>query len=116
LDDVARHAGLAPVRVVQLHAAAEYRVYFLGFATAFVYLGGLPPCLAAPRLSVPRVRVPAGSIGIAGPQAGIYPLESPGGWRLIARTPLALFDREADPPPLLRPGDRVRFVPMGGSA
>jgi KipI family sensor histidine kinase inhibitor len=112
LEDVARHAGLAPGRIVELHAAAEYEVYFLGFATAFIYLGGLPPELAAPRLAAPRRQVPAGSIGIAGSQAGIYPLASPGGWRLIGRTPLRLFDPEASPPPLVRMGDRLRFVPV----
>jgi KipI family sensor histidine kinase inhibitor len=112
LEDVARHAGLDPARVIELHAAAEYLVYFLGFATAFVYLGGLPPELATPRLAAPRRQVPAGSIGIAGPQAGIYPLASPGGWRLIGRTPRRLFDPQGSPPPLLRMGDRIRFVPV----
>jgi KipI family sensor histidine kinase inhibitor len=110
LEDVARHTGLSPERVVELHTAAEFVVCFLGFATAFVYLGGLPPELATPRLPAPRRQVPAGSIGIAGSQTGIYPLASPGGWRLIGRTPLPLFDPRAIPPPLLRMGDRVRFV------
>lgn len=112
LEDVAGHAGLEPERVVELHAAAEYLVHFLGFATAFVYLGGLPPELATPRLETPRRQVPAGSVGIAGGQAGIYPLASPGGWRLIGRTPLRLFDPCATPPPLVRMGDRVRFLPV----
>ena len=112
LGDVARHTGLTEERVVELHAAAEYLVYFVGFATCFPYLGGLPPELATPRLAAPRKQVPAGSVAIGGPQAGIYPLASPGGWRLIGRTHLKLFDPSASPPPLLRMGDRVRFVPV----
>jgi len=111
LDDVARHAGLAPERVVERFAAAEYQVYFVGFATCFPYLGGLPPELATPRLPAPRKLVPQGSVAIGGHQAGVYPLASPGGWRLIGRTRLRLFDPESVPPPLLRMGDRVRFVP-----
>jgi inhibitor of KinA len=110
LEDVARHSGLTPERVIELHTAAEYTVYFVGFATCFPYLGGLPPELATPRLPAPRKQVPAGSIGIAGAQTGIYPVPSPGGWRLIGRTPLRLFDPESVPPPLLRLGDRVRFA------
>jgi KipI family sensor histidine kinase inhibitor len=112
LGDVARHAGLTEKRVVELHAAAEYLVYFVGFATCFPYLGGLPPELATPRLGAPRKQVPEGSVAIGGAQAGIYPLASPGGWRLIGRTHLKLFDPSASPPPLLRMGDRVRFVPV----
>jgi KipI family sensor histidine kinase inhibitor len=112
LGDVARHAGLTVERVVELHAAAEYLVHFVGFATCFPYLGGLPPELAIPRLAAPRKHVPEGSVAIGGSQAGIYPLASPGGWRLIGRTRLKLFDRLASPPPLLRMGDRLRFVPV----
>ncbi len=112
LKDVAGHTGLAPERVVELHAAADYLVYFVGFSTCFPYLGGLPPELATPRLAAPRRHVPVGSVAIAGGQAGIYPLASPGGWRLIGRTPLRLFDPQASPPPLLRMGDHVRFVPI----
>jgi len=112
LADVARHAGVEPDRVVELHAAAEYRVAFVGFATCFPYLGGLPPQLATPRLAAPRKHVPAGSVAIGGNQAGIYPLASPGGWRLIGHTPRNLFDPAKEPPALLRMGDRVRFVPI----
>ena len=112
LNAVARHTGLTEQRVVELHAAAEYLVYFVGFATCFPYLGGLPPQLATPRLAAPRKQVPEGSIAIGGAQAGIYPLASPGGWRLIGRTSLKLFDPLASPPPLLRMGDRIRFVPI----
>src|ERR1019366_2628621 len=112
LEDVSRHTGLAAERVVELFAAAEYLVYFVGFSTCFPYLGGLPPELATPRLSAPRKHMAAGSVAIGGSQAGIYPLASPGGWRIVGRTPLRLFDPQASPPPLLRMGDRVRFIPV----
>jgi KipI family sensor histidine kinase inhibitor len=112
LQDVARHTGLTPERVIQLHAAADYLVYFVGFSTFFPYLGGLPPELATPRLSAPRKHVPTGSVAIGGSQAGVYPLASPGGWRLIGRTPLPLFDLSRSPPPFLHMGDRVRFIPI----
>jgi KipI family sensor histidine kinase inhibitor len=112
LQDVARHTGLSAERVIQLHAAADYLVYFVGFSTFFPYLGGLPPELATPRLSAPRKHVPTGSVAIGGSQAGVYPLASPGGWRLIGRTPLPLFDLSRSPPPLLQMGDRVRFIPI----
>jgi KipI family sensor histidine kinase inhibitor len=113
LEDVARHTGLSASRVVELFSAAEYLVYFVGFSTCFPYLGGLPPELATPRLSAPRKHVPEGSVAIGGAQAGVYPLASPGGWRLIGHTALRLFDPQASPPPLLRMGDHVRFVPRG---
>ena len=113
LGDVARHTGLTEARVVELHAAAEYLVYFVGFSTCFPYLGGLPAELATPRLPAPRKHVPVGSVAIGGAQAGIYPLASPGGWRLIGRTRMKLFDPSASPPPLLRMGDRIRFIPVG---
>ena len=115
LSDVAHHTRLAPERVVELFSAAEYVVYFVGFSTCFPYLGGLPPELATPRLSAPRKHVPVGSVAIGGPQAGIYPLASPGGWRLIGRTTLRLFDPAGAPPPLLRMGDRVKFLPEARS-
>lgn len=110
LEEVARHCGLEPGEVVRRHAGGAYRVHFLGFAPGFPYLGGLDPTLATPRRDAPRTRVPAGSVGIAGGQTGIYPLESPGGWRLIGRTPLVLFDPGRMEPCLLRPGDLLRFV------
>ncbi len=110
LEDVARHANLTPERVIELHSSAEYEVAFVGFATCFPYLSGLPPVLATPRLTAPRKHVPAGSVAIGGAQAGIYPLASPGGWRLIGRTSLRLFDPQGEPPALLRMSDRVRFV------
>jgi KipI family sensor histidine kinase inhibitor len=111
LEDVARHTGLTAARVVELHASAQYLVYFLGFSPGFPYLGGLPPELATPRLAAPRKVVPAGSVAIGGSQTGVYPVESPGGWRIIGRTTLRLFDPAATPPALLNIGDTVRFVP-----
>lgn len=111
LNDVARHANLSPEAAVALHSSAEYEVSFVGFSTCFPYLSGLPAPLATPRLTAPRKLVPAGSIAIGGAQAGVYPLASPGGWRLIGRTSLVLFDPHGEPPALLRMGDRVRFVP-----
>jgi inhibitor of KinA len=112
LEDVARRAGLSPERAVELHASARYLVHFLGFSPGFPYLGGLPPELATPRLDVPRKLVPAGSVAIGGSHAGIYPMDSPGGWRIVGRTPLRLFDADASPPALLAMGDRVRFLPI----
>jgi len=109
LDFVAGHAGLTPAEVVRLHTQGEYPVYMIGFTPGFPYLGGLDERIAAPRLPSPRQRVPAGSVGIAGQQTGIYPVDSPGGWRLIGWTPLKLFDPLADPPSLLAPGDVVIF-------
>ncbi|MBC7392462.1 MAG: 5-oxoprolinase subunit PxpB, partial [Variovorax sp.] len=96
--------------VVQRHAAADYIVYFLGFLPGFAFMGGLPASLATPRRAEPRTAVPARSVGIGGEQTGIYPLVSPGGWQLIGRTSIELFDPKSEPPTLLRPGDRVRFV------
>ncbi len=112
LDDVAAHTGLTGRQVIERFAAAEYAVAFVGFATCFPYLSGLPAELATPRLAAPRKHVPAGSVAIGGSQAGVYPLSSPGGWRLIGRTGIRLFDPAGEPPPLLRMGDRVRFLPL----
>ena len=109
LADVAVHTGLDPAQVVARHAAADYRVACMGFAPGFAYLVGLPPELATPRRATPRTRVPAGSVGIGGAQTGIYPAETPGGWHLIGRTPVRLFDQERPEPFFLRPGDHVRF-------
>jgi KipI family sensor histidine kinase inhibitor len=114
LEEVARHTGMAAEQVVQVHSSAEYFVYFVGFSICFPYLGGLPPELATPRLPAPRKVVPEGSVAIGGAQAGVYPLVSPGGWRLIGRTAVKLFDAARVPPPLLRMGDRVRFRAVRG--
>ncbi len=110
LAAVARYTGLAPADVAARHAAGVYTVFFLGFQPGFAYLGGLDAALHAPRRGAPRVAVPAGSVGIGGAQTGIYPAQSPGGWQLIGRTALELFDPTRNPPTLLMPGDRVRFV------
>jgi 5-oxoprolinase (ATP-hydrolysing) subunit B len=110
LEDVARHTGLTPADVIRLHSAADYLVYFLGFSPGFPYLGGLPPELATPRLAAPRQSVPAGSVAIGGSQTGIYPSTSPGGWRIIGRSTIRLFDVAATPPALLRAGDHIRFL------
>ena len=111
LADVALKANLTPAGVIEAHARREYLVYCVGFAPGFTYCGALPDQLAVPRLASPRVRVSAGSIGIAGRQTGIYAVESPGGWNLIGRTTLRLFDPAADPPARFKPGDRLRFIP-----
>lgn len=110
LDALASHAKLAVSDVIARHTAATYTVAMLGFAPGFPYLFGLDPALQMSRRASPRTRVPAGSVAIGGAQTGIYPSELPGGWQLIGRTPLALFDAQRDPPSLLMPGDRVRFV------
>src|SRR5438270_1313977 len=109
LEHVAQHAGVHWKEVVDLHCGADYRVHCLGFTPGFPFLGGLPRKLATPRRDVPRKEIPAGSVAIGGTQTGIYPIKSPGGWNVIGRTPLQLFDPEKDPPSLLRAGDRVRF-------
>jgi len=109
LDEVARHAGVHQKEVVDLHCSAEYRVHCLGFTPGFPFLSGLPRKLATPRRDIPRKEIPAGSVGIGGTQTGIYPVKSPGGWNVIGRTPLRLFDPQKSPPALLRAGDRVRF-------
>ena len=109
LEEVARRAGLGAQEVVDLYNATEYRVHCIGFTPGFPFLGGLPSKLATPRRSTPRKEIPAGSVAIGGAQAGIYPVKSPGGWNLIGRTPLRLFDPQKKPPALLRAGDRVRF-------
>jgi len=110
LPDVARLCGISEEEVIARHLASDLRVLFLGFAPGFAYLGELPDELRVARLSNPRTRTPAGSVAIAGPMSGIYPADLPGGWRVIGRTDLALFDPRRDPPALLAPGDRVRFV------
>ena len=113
LSEVAERTGLSRNEVVRRHAALTYDVHFLGFVPGFGYLGPLDSALVLPRRVVPRRRVPAGSVAIAGAQTGVYPLETPGGWHLIGRTDAVLFDPARDPPNLLAAGDRVRFSPVG---
>lgn len=110
LDAVAQHTRLTTDEVIARHTAGEYTVAMLGFSPGFPYLMGLDPILETPRLDTPRTRVPAGSVGIGGAQTGIYPRTGPGGWRVIGRTTMTLFDPAREPPSVLAPGDRVRFV------
>jgi inhibitor of KinA len=110
LDDVATHCRLSRSAVIHLHAGATYEVAMLGFAPGFAYLLGLPANLTTPRLATPRLHVAPGSVGIAGNQTGIYALDTPGGWRIIGRTDLALFDATLHDPFALQAGDRVRFI------
>jgi KipI family sensor histidine kinase inhibitor len=112
LAHVAASRGLSTDEVVRLHAGSTFTVYMLGFMPGFPFMGGLPAALSMPRRTEPRVRVPAGSVAITGPLTAIYPWESPGGWQLLGRCPVPLFDAEADEPVLLAPGDEVRFEPV----
>jgi inhibitor of KinA len=109
---VASHNGLTEDEVVRLHSGTHYLVYMMGFSPGFPYLGGMSERIATPRLKTPRTVIPAGSVGIAQAQTGIYPVESPGGWQLIGRTPLQLFDAARQPPVLVEAGDSIRFVPV----
>lgn len=109
LNFVARWSGLTEEVVVRLHTSRRYTCITLGFTPGFVYLGEVDPSIAAPRLETPRIRIPAGSVGIAGKMTGVYGLESPGGWRLIGRTPLTMFDPRRSPPIPISPGDQVEF-------
>ncbi|MBF8300090.1 MAG: hypothetical protein HW394_460, partial [Acidobacteria bacterium] len=112
LAQVAAFAGCSPEAVIERHAARAYRVFMLGFLPGFAYMGSVDETIAAPRRATPRLRVPAGSVGIAGRETGIYPRDSPGGWQIIGRTSVSMFDAGSTPPALLAPGDRVRFVPV----
>ncbi|MDF2723628.1 MAG: kinase inhibitor [Paenibacillus sp.] len=115
LDEVARQNGLTGEEVVSIHTSGEYTVYMLGFAPGFPYLGGMSSRIAAPRRPTPRLAIPAGTVGIAGQQTGIYPIETPGGWQLIGRTPVPLFAPDRLPPTLLEAGHIVRFYPISRS-
>jgi KipI family sensor histidine kinase inhibitor len=110
VEFVATYNGLSVQEVVQIHTGTPYLVYMLGFIPGFPYLGGMSPRIATPRLETPRTNIPPGSVGIAENQTGIYPTESPGGWRVIGRTPLKLFDPNREPPALLQAGDYLTFV------
>ena len=109
LAELAQYCGINPQSVIDLHSSAEYRVYFLGFKPGFAYLGGLPHALQMPRKDTPRLAVPAGSVGIGGAQTGIYPSSTPGGWQIIGRTPIGLFNLEHSPPSFLQAGDSLHF-------
>jgi len=113
LEAVARHCGLSADQIITLHCQSRYQVMCIGFQPGFPYLSGLDSRLFTPRRNTPRTRIPAGSVAIAGDQAGIYPADSPGGWQIIGHTELRLFDPRADPPCKLAPGDSIRFVPEG---
>ncbi|MCJ8010094.1 5-oxoprolinase subunit PxpB [Lederbergia wuyishanensis] len=112
IEYVASYNGLTKKEVIHFHSETLYHVYFLGFAPGFPFLGGMNEKIATPRRPAPRLKVPKGAVGIAGKQTGVYPFESPGGWQIIGRTPLELFNPDRTPPSLLLPGDKVRFTPI----
>ena len=112
LSFVASHAGLEPDEVIRIHSSTAYKLYMIGFTPGFPYLGGMSEKIATPRLEKPRTCIPAGSVGIAGTQTGLYPMESPGGWQLIGRTPLKVFNPEAADPFLYVAGDYLQFEPV----
>ena len=116
IEAVAAHNGITVEEVIRLHSAPSYPIYMLGFSPGFPFLGGLSDKLHTPRLASPRTLVPAGSVGIANNQTGIYPIASPGGWQLIGRSPVKLFDPGQDNPFLLKAGDRLRFEPISPPA
>lgn len=109
LEYVANYNNLTPAEVIQIHTSEDYLVYMIGFAPGFPYIGGMSEKIATPRKASPRLKIPARSVGIAGMQTGIYPIETPGGWQLIGRTPIELFQPNAHPPSLLKAGDKIRF-------
>ena len=112
IEFVAEHANLSKDDVIKIHSGTDYLVYMMGFIPGFTYLGGLDERIATPRLKSPRLKIDAGSVGIAANQTGMYPLESPGGWQLIGRTPLKLFDDTKEPPVFIQAGDYIRYVPI----
>ena len=116
LATIAEHAGLTEQEVIDIHSSSDYLIYMLGFLPGFTYLGGLDERIHTPRLANPRIRIPAGSVGIGGSQTGIYPMDSPGGWQLIGMTPVKTYDPEREIPILVEAGDYIRFVPIDRDA
>ncbi len=114
LHKVCGHTGFTGSKVIDIHTSVNYLIYMLGFTPGFPYLGGMDERISTPRHETPRIKLPAGSVGIAGSQTGIYPVESPGGWQIIGRTPVKLFDPHKDKPVLLNPGDYIRFFEISG--
>ena len=112
LDFVAQHAGKTVQEVIDIHTSTEYLIYMLGFTPGFTYLGGMSEAIATPRLKTPRVKIPAGSVGIAGAQTGVYPIDSPGGWQLIGRTPVRMYDPDRETPILPQAGQYIHFYPI----
>ncbi len=112
LQTIADHAGMTPEEVIAIHTSCDYLIYMLGFLPGFCYLGGLDERIHTPRLAEPRIKIPAGSVGIGGSATGIYPLDSPGGWQLMGNTPVKTFDADREVPILLQAGDYIRFVPI----
>ena len=112
LQNIAGHAGLSPEEVIRIHSGEDYLIYMLGFLPGFSYLGGLDERIHTPRLANPRIRIPAGSVGIGGSQTGIYPLDSPGGWQLLGMTPVKTYDPDREVPILFEAGDYIRFIPV----
>ncbi len=112
LQQVSEYTGISANDIISIHSNMLYRVYMLGFAPAFPYLGGMDERIACPRLKTPRILVHAGSVGIAESQTGVYPIDSPGGWQIIGRTPVPLFDPLADPPAIIQQGSYIRFIPV----
>ena len=112
IEDIAKNAGLSEEEVFKIHSSKDYLIYMLGFLPGFSYLGGLDERIQTPRLANPRIKIPAGSVGIGGSQTGIYPLDSPGGWQLLGLTPVKTYDPERENPILFEAGDYIRFVPV----
>lgn len=112
LDHIAKHAGLTAEEVIKIHSSKDYLIYMLGFLPGFSYLGGLDERIHTPRLANPRIKIPAGSVGIGGSQTGIYPLGSPGGWQLLGMTPVKTYDPQRKVPILFEAGDYIRFIPV----
>ncbi|KUO70412.1 MAG: allophanate hydrolase [Clostridia bacterium BRH_c25] len=112
LSFVAEHNGISEAEVIKIHSSVDYLIYMLGFTPGFPYLGGMSEKIETPRLKVPRTKIPAGSVGIAGKQTGVYPIEAPGGWQLIGRTPVKLYNLKSSIPIILQAGDYIRFTPV----